>query len=381
MITQYKNSTIILRVVCAILFFVFTFLYLFDFQADVLAFIQHVLSDGVTRYNRIIGAVLITLLLWIIQVIVFASSRICGYFHALTYLPSLLLLAVLTDVTDNLKHESYLGNWLWLFPLIILVYSAVLWVIRQYEVIHIKDRVTATYKLLWSNVLLMTAMFVITSQIGNNDKLFHYRLHMENELISGNVKDGNLVGAREEETDSSLTLLRVWTLSKRNELGEKLFNYALKGKSDAMLPNHRSVSLLMVPDRNLYKDLGIYFKEKMQPKQYLIKLHEKGYATTMAHDWLLCAYLLDGELDHFVKALPLYYPVDHNLPKHFREALTLYKHQKNNPNLVYKNSVMDTDFEDFQTMRRKYKYPQECYSALRDSYGKTYWFYYFMCIK
>ena len=49
-----------MRVMCAILFLCFSFLYLYEYQADVLAVAQHVLSDGQTHYNRTIGAVLIT---------------------------------------------------------------------------------------------------------------------------------------------------------------------------------------------------------------------------------------------------------------------------------------------------------------------------------
>lgn len=36
-------------------FLLFTFLYLFEYQADVLAVTQHVLAHGVTHYNRIMA--------------------------------------------------------------------------------------------------------------------------------------------------------------------------------------------------------------------------------------------------------------------------------------------------------------------------------------
>ena len=85
-------------VTCAVVFVAFTFLWLFSFQSDLLAYIQHVLSNGHTTYNRTIGAVVITLLLWLVQVIVcrFVVSR--GRAYALTFFPSMLLLAMLTSL-------------------------------------------------------------------------------------------------------------------------------------------------------------------------------------------------------------------------------------------------------------------------------------------
>ena len=77
---KVKNSTIIMRVMCAILFLVFTFSYLFYYQADILAVGQHVLSKGQTRYDRTIGALLITTVLYMVQLVVLAITKY-GYFH------------------------------------------------------------------------------------------------------------------------------------------------------------------------------------------------------------------------------------------------------------------------------------------------------------
>ena len=104
MIKTTKNGTIIMRVMCAILFLLFTFLYLFEYQADILAVTQHVLAHGVTHYNRTIGAVLLTIILWVLQLVIFGLSGLSRRFHALTYLPSLLLLGVLTDVTSHVDQ-------------------------------------------------------------------------------------------------------------------------------------------------------------------------------------------------------------------------------------------------------------------------------------
>ena len=122
-----KNGTTTFRVVCAVLFFLFVFLYVFEYQADILAVTQHVLSKGQTHYDRTIGAIIITLVLWLIQLAIYAMSRLNGAFHALTYFPSLLLLGILTDISPNIDSENYLGNWLWGYPLLLIVFALVVW--------------------------------------------------------------------------------------------------------------------------------------------------------------------------------------------------------------------------------------------------------------
>ena len=52
----------LMKIACAILFLIFTFCFLYYYQADILTVEQHVLSHGQTHYDRTIGAVLITLL-------------------------------------------------------------------------------------------------------------------------------------------------------------------------------------------------------------------------------------------------------------------------------------------------------------------------------
>ena len=61
-----KDDTLKMRLLCTVLFLSFTFVYLYFYQADILAVAQHVISNGTTHYNRTIGAVIITVTLWLI---------------------------------------------------------------------------------------------------------------------------------------------------------------------------------------------------------------------------------------------------------------------------------------------------------------------------
>ena len=81
----YKDDTLIMRILCAVLFLSFTFVYLYFYQADILAVTQHVLSGGTTHYNRTIGSILITIVLWLVQLGVFSCTQLRRRAHALTF--------------------------------------------------------------------------------------------------------------------------------------------------------------------------------------------------------------------------------------------------------------------------------------------------------
>ena len=66
MVISNKNNKYV-RTLCAILFCVFTLLYLYFYQADIMMFTQHVCSDGQTHYHRVVGALLVTFILMLIQ--------------------------------------------------------------------------------------------------------------------------------------------------------------------------------------------------------------------------------------------------------------------------------------------------------------------------
>ena len=86
--------------------------------------------------------------------------------------------------------------------------------------------------------------------------------------------------------------------------------------------------------------------------------------------------MLDKNLDAFVKNIGKYYKVNSKLPKHYREALTLYTHLRSNPILVYHSNVMDADYQDYQDMERNNPDKTLRKNDLHESYGNTYWYYY-----
>lgn len=372
------NNGILLQTACAIVFLLFVFVYLYFFQADLLSMVQHVLSGGATHYDRTIGTVIITAVLYLVHIgarRLGGLDRVC---HALSYFPSLLLLAALTDVEVDFSVSPLRGLWLWLAPLLLAVYVFLSLAVKYNWIETLLPSYSAPISVLWKNLLLMACMFIAVCLCGNNDSVLHYRLRVERLLGSGAYSKALMVGEKSDETDASLTMLRAYALSRSGQLGERLFEFPLTGGSYALLPDGKGVRCLLYPEDRIVRALSIRKKGDMTPMEYLLYIERNGLGRKPVTDYILCGYLLDRNIDAFVNAIRRKYSLTSpSLPKHYKEALTLYTHLRSNPVLVYHNEVMDADYADFQNLEHKYTDARERESYVRDMYGDTYWFYYF----
>ena len=203
-----KHSTAVVKTACAIVFLLFTFFYLYYFQADILAMAQHVLSHGKTHYNRTVGAVLITLVLYLLQMGVYALTKLEWRAHALTYFPSLLVLTFLTSPGNHFFQDASLGAWLWAGPLVVLLYCGVVWVFRQLEDIISESGGTGVFsRLMWVNMLIMVVMFFMVAAFSNHDEAFHYRLNIESRLLDNDLDGALAVGKDTEVSNICLSIM------------------------------------------------------------------------------------------------------------------------------------------------------------------------------
>ena len=109
----------------------FSFAYLFFLQGEILAEAQFVYSKGTTHYNLFLGAVIATITLQAIQWVVAKISFLPPKWHALSYIPSMLMLAIFTDANrDVLQHFSF-GAWTWAAPLVLVLYAVCVLTIRN----------------------------------------------------------------------------------------------------------------------------------------------------------------------------------------------------------------------------------------------------------
>lgn len=350
-----QDSTAVTRVVTAVLFLVLTFCYLYFYQADVLAVAQNALSGGETQYQRTIGAVIITLALFLLAMGVAQLTRLRKFSYALNFFPSLLLLAMITDVSNDIDRDCHLGAWWIVVPLLLLLFVGAVSLLRQIQALEIDITEGRPFsRMAWVNVLLLSLMFITVALVGNHSKSFHYRAHIEVALRQGNIDEALQTGRRTAVSDSSLTMLRAYALSRKHLMGERLFEYPLTGGSAALRPNGTSVRTVLLGD----------------------SIIRRGINRRTRRDYALCTLLLDRKIDEFAVAIQKLYPINDKLPKHYREALVLYTHLRTNPILVYHEPAMDADFEDYQQTEHKLPTEAENRAALKETYGNTYWYYY-----
>lgn len=372
-----NDSTVVLRILCAVVFVAFCFLWLYCFQADMLAVAQHVLSHGQTHYHRLWGSVLITFLLLLLQLGVYAVVRLRKRWHALTYLPSLLALAMLTGVNDDLHSHLSFGFWVWLAPLLLVLWAGGVRLARFFEPYEPQERPGLFTRRVWTNMLALALMMLFVALTTNTNAVFHYRSHVETALAEGDYDEALRVGNRSHETDVSLTMLRAYALSRQGQLGELLFHYPVAGStSDDLLPLNGRGHALLVPEDSIYRHLGARPVGSMTTRRYLDLLQQRGKATTAVGDYLLCGLLIDRNLDDFARNVERFYTLDESLPRHYREALVLYAHLRSHPVVVYHDAVTDTDYADLQELERKYPDDTERKGKVMEKYAGSYWYYF-----
>ncbi|MBO4720740.1 MAG: hypothetical protein J5658_12820 [Prevotella sp.] len=378
-----NSSTVAIRLMCAIVFLSFSFVWLYCFQADVLAAAQHVLSKGLTTYKPFVGAVLITLVLQALELIVYALTRLRKRSHALNYLPSMLGLAVITDINSNFDGHFTLGSWWWILPLFIGLWLLLVFLARALQSIEPDAEPKGLFsRAMWINMLTMALLIIIVVAFSNSNAVFHYRMRAESRLLSGDFNGALQTGAKSLESDADLQMIRMYALSRTGELGERLFAYPVSGHSEAMLPVEGKSEFVMYPNDSLYKFLGARPKGEMTTARYLELMQRRDSTVNRpVADYQLCGLLIDKRIDDFVCLLRRYYSegdtldVD-RLPKHYREAMTLYNHLRSKPVVVYHNSVMDEDWKNLQELEAQYPDLTERKGRVEEHYRGTYWYYY-----
>lgn len=329
--------------VLACVFGAFSLLFLLRFQADLLAATLNGAAGGLLRYDPQAGAIVITLaLLAIAGLTLWLTRRGLGHIPALAFVPSAIVLTALTASVEG--ADGRLGY----RPLAFVVAAVALAVFcvvaltcgRWLRAVAANWQRRGRVMALLGNLLAMAATLLLVCALTNSDRVLHTRLRVERCLAEGRSDEALAVLEHKAERDTTLTLLTIETLEKERLLGQRLFTFPLA-----------------------------------DVRGQLARKTAKG------PDLALCCYLLDGDLDAFARELVNHYEVSDSLPRHYREALTLYVHLRTSPVCFYHNAAMDADFEDFQHFGAQLPDQRARQSALRASYGKTYWYYFFVSLQ
>ena len=378
------------RAVCAALFLLFTFAWMYFFQADMLAVAQHGLSGGKTHYERTAGALIVTGVLFALQLLVYALIRLSRRTHALTYLPSFLLLGFVS----GLHFPFQWGAWLWAGPLVLLLWGGAVWLARKACPFDndAKEPTGLLSPRLWLNLLQMAAMMLGVAAVSDTNAVNHFKARAEVALLKGDTEGALQAGCRSLETDETLTMLRIFALSCQGQLADRLFEYPIRGTGNDMLPLRGSKArLALLPDTIVWDHFGqrpdtilaradslsrLTYSERLTTRTFLDSLEKDTLATTACVDYRLMGMLIDRQLDSFVVSLPCYYPLNpDSLPRHYREALVLYRAQCDT-SFIYSDSLLTSGWQRFLQLDSLYPRASERLVRTDDSLRVTYWYYY-----
>lgn len=364
---------------CAVIFLVFTFIYLFYYQTDILAAGQHIASGGKTQYEPVVETALILVALKLLQNGIQAVVKLKGKFFALTYFPSFLILAMITDLPSGISKEITLNAWIWGMPLLI-IWGVLVYFARQYQSIESNTRGDALLSQdTGINLTLLLAMMGMVCLIGNADRLFHQRMHIENLISRREYKEAVEAEESYNSDDKALTMLRVYALAHQKTIGSELFTASLRG-TKTIIPSYSDTYPVILPFENL---IGLYKRNA---------------------DWQLCEMLVRKDLDGFYGHLLAYYGLGASqsdsttiksanvkaqakqnaykdsilslrykaLPKHYQEALVLYNALKSSPKhgIIKQNYLNEDLVREFNVFREASTQEKE------KRFKKTFWWFF-----
>lgn len=378
MINNPKDSTTTVKVVCAILFIIFTISYIYSFQGDVLGMTQYAWSGGKTHYDRTVGVTVLVIIFSLISLFVGFITSLPQRLYSLVYFPAMLSMGLLTAVELSGKSVATSTTWLISAPVLLMLFFVGVNAAKKFQPFLVPLRSTTFLSQpWWTNVTLLAVMGLLTYSMGNTDRTLHTRLAIERHCKEKQWDMALEQGFPQYDNDSSLTMLRAMALAHTNELGERLFEYQITGSSRSLFPQQdNSVCFLLSPGYQLWQTIGFVPRNLSEPVELILRRElRRGTAKPVSKDYLLCAYLLDRDLKSFAYWLQRYYEIDKTLPKHYGEAYVLYC-RKYNKECLLKDSALAADYSDFLTLLRSNRNPVLRNAALRDAYFGTYWYYY-----
>ena len=371
-----RNIARRISILCAIYFALFTFLYLYVLERDILAQTQFQLSEGTTLYHPLLAALLCTSLLTLL------GSFLGLLFQWLPLRMKASAWFLPFELVGGLSH--------WCFPqfgdasnppswgsLLAILFVYLLWllVVRQFPDSAKEKENFVTYA--WPNALQLILCTMLTVGISNTDAHLHHTLAAGRYLSEGRYGRALHEARWEEQPSRQLTAITALCLSETGQLGERLFAYPQPYGSEGLLP--RLSDTLMVYNLPLMAGHHLGYKKGDQTATTVFLQVLSGMPKTRpaARDYLLCAHLLDRNLEDFVQAVKDNELVLDSLPRHYSEALILYQHTYPEKAPIYTNDSLALCFEVFQDMLHEKGTKAEREFEVRHHFGASYWTYFY----
>ena len=202
-----RAQSLYMRMLCTALFCTFSLVYLYSYQSDILFRLQHAASNGKTHYVPVVGAILITIVMKLLQTLVYGITKLYKRYHALTYVPSSLFLAFLTSLKVDANNNIVFGAWWWAGPLAIVCFLVIVWVAQDNQRVELTFRSYGiSSQLMWVNIMQLAIMFFVVILVGCHDRDTHVKAHAQR-IIYNNVRQFNdyrkMLAEKTESEESS----------------------------------------------------------------------------------------------------------------------------------------------------------------------------------
>ena len=295
------------------------------------------------------------------------------------------MLAFISDIDSDIDQQFTLGAWWWAAPLALIGWGCVVFVARGMPAYESDDKVSNVF---FSNATdwFMDYFNTVYMTVGKSPYTWGYLparnylpiayllLYPASFLFEYDIEDVyTSYDARYYPFPSIIFLLImvVWV----GLLLYVLYRASLRSESSRLL----LVLSVLFSCIMLLSHLGARPSQPCSAQRYYEALERDSLATPAVADYRLSGCLVDRRLDEFVALLPRYYQVADSLPlpRHYQEALVLYRHLRTNPALVYHHPVVDEDWDNLKQLEAQYPLPTERHFRVFDRYRGSYWYYYF----
>ena len=374
---NYKKTVRWTIVGCGLLFSIFSFVFLYVFQRDVLEALHYSLAHGKTVFAPLGSAVVITLVLILLRWGVNSLLGLKGNIRSLSYFPSFLVLCALTGIGRDVYMADYYSYWTWLMPALLVVFAGTgFWLRRIYR--NKLNGEGSMFTLVFWNVFILVAMCFMTVSASNTDRTFHHELQVERALRYKNYQEALRIGKRSMEASRTLTALRSMALIRTNQLGDRLFEYPQYYGSDGLFFSNDSTAQLRYTNDSIYYLLGVRPYAGEPRMEFLQNICQKETGRFTALHYYLAALLLDKKLNDFAKEIPEFYEKEDTLPRYYREAMLLYQQETSDTTLwKIQDSTMIHHYQAFQKLHQSEQSDILGKSRIRKEFGNTYWWYFY----
>lgn len=365
----------VVMALCAILFAVFSFLFVAKSQSVLLELLYDEVATGKLQYNAYVVGGVISVALTIFALWLNKFTGFKREWTAFSFMPSAMVLAFVTDIDRSLYTGEYdYLKWIIVLAIGVFAYAAFSFVLRRILFAKIKNVAMSANRIIWRNLVLFVILFSLVGFLSNGEENFKREALVASYYKKGDTDNALKVGYLSNVASHSLTVQRAYILAKGGMLGDRLFEYPQYYGADGLIPAKEQVSPL-VPD-SVYALLGASPLQGEEALDVFKRALKNDNVSSAAKDYYLSALLLDRKIVEFTDNVKTLYPDTEtaNLPKHYQEALVLYS--SINGDSVQAGPVMQEQFNAFKALEAEHEDILVRGNYLRRHFGRTYWWYF-----